>query len=256
MNAIVLSAGQGKRLLPLTAESPKCLLRVHEQRCVLELQLAALARCGVQRATVVTGFEAAQVESLLEATPIPGLEVDTLYNPFYASSDNLASCWLARHCMFEDFLLLNGDTLFEDEVLARVLEDASGGISVTVDHKAAYDADDMKVSIDSVGHLRAIGKALDPAIVNGESIGLLSFSGGGSKLFRAALEEAIRKPGALQAWYLSVVHTIAQQSAVATVSASGLWWREIDSPPDLEEVRRSFPRRAEEEPLRAAAAVG
>ena len=112
MKAIVLSAGQGKRLLPLTAELPKCLLPVASDANVLEIQLRSLARCGVERATVVVGFGAERVERFLTATPIPGLEVEVLFNPFYALSDNLATCWLARHQMHEDFLLLNGDTIF------------------------------------------------------------------------------------------------------------------------------------------------
>ena len=73
MKAIVLSAGQGKRLLPLTAESPKCLLPLTDGASVLEVQLRALARCGVERATVVIGFGAERVERVLAATPIAGL---------------------------------------------------------------------------------------------------------------------------------------------------------------------------------------
>ena len=84
--------------------------------------------------------------------------------------------------------------------------------------------------------------------MNGESIGLLCFRGSGPKLFREALEATIRAPGALQAWYLSVVNEIAQDAAVDTVSVRGMWWREIDSPEDLEEVRRSLSRPAEAGP--------
>jgi len=245
MKAIVLSAGQGKRLLPLTAREPKCLLRVDGSRSVLELQLETLARCGVERATVVVGFGASQVESLVDRLGIPGIVVDTLYNPFYALSDNLATCWLARHLMDDDFLLINGDTLFEDAVLARLTESPPTDITVTVDTKASYDDDDMKVSIDSEGTLLAIGKALEPELVNGESIGMLCFRGSGPKLFREALEAAIRSPGSLQAWYLTVIGQVALDAEVETASVRGLWWREIDSPEDLEEVRRSCRREAE-----------
>ena len=121
MRAVVLSAGQGRRLLPLTAAVPKCLLPVDGDRSMLEVQLRGLARGGITRATVVTGFAAARVERFLAETPIPGLTVDTLFNPFYSLSDNLATCWLAREVMSEDFLLLNGDTLFEHRLLRRVL---------------------------------------------------------------------------------------------------------------------------------------
>jgi choline kinase len=239
MKAVVLSAGQGKRLLPLTEENPKCLLPVRGDEPILGWQLAALARAGIDRVVVVIGFGAERVEAWLAANPVPGLAVETLINPFYRTSDNLISCWLARGAMSEDFLLLNGDTIFEDAVLARMLE-VSAPIALAIDHKQTYDDDDMKVSLDSRGRLLAIDKWLARPMVGGESIGLLSFRGSGPKLFTAALEEAVRRPEAMRQWYLSVVHQIAQATAVETASVRGLWWREIDSAADLYGARREF----------------
>ena len=160
MKAIVLSAGQGRRLLPLTSQLPKCLLALDGERTLLQIQLEALARCGVGRAQVVTGYGADQVEAHLEELRIPGIQVETLFNPFFASSDNLMSCWLARSAMEDDFILLNGDTLFEDDVLRRLLSSAHDPITVTVDHKRHYDDDDMKVALDARGRVLAIGKTL------------------------------------------------------------------------------------------------
>jgi choline kinase len=240
MNAIVLSAGQGRRLLPLTASDPKCLLEVDGPTTVLELQLRALARCGIRHATVVLGFGAERVERFLAGIRIPSLRVETLFNPFFATSDNLATCWLARGAMTGDFVLLNGDTLFEDRVLQRLLASPPAPITVTIDHKDGYDDDDMKVSIDASGRLIAIGKRLPPESVGGESIGMLCFRGAGVKGFRDELEKVIRTPEGLRAWYLSVVNEMAARIPVATASIQGLWWQEIDSPEDLESARASF----------------
>ncbi|MCH7709051.1 MAG: phosphocholine cytidylyltransferase family protein [Myxococcales bacterium] len=243
MKAIVLSAGQGKRLLPLTESAPKCMLTIDGDRSILEIQLRTLAACGVERTTVVAGFGAEHVDRFLSTTPIVGMAVETIYNPFFSSSDNLATCWLARHQMEQDFVLLNGDTLFEEPVLGHLLDGAEGPITVSIDHKSSYDDDDMKVSIDDDGRMLAIGKTLKPETVNGESIGMLHFAGPGPRLFRDALERTIRSPEALRAWYLSVINDLAQENAVGTVSVHGLWWREVDAPEDLEDVRRSFPDR-------------
>ena len=103
MKAVVLSAGQGKRLLPLTAGNPKCLLPVRGDEPILGLQLDALARAGFDRAVVVIGFGAERVEAWLAANPVPGLACESLFNPFYDSSDNLISCWLARGAMYGGF---------------------------------------------------------------------------------------------------------------------------------------------------------
>jgi choline kinase len=100
----------------------------------------------------------------------------------------------------------------------------------------------MKISIDDGGRLLAIGKTLKLEMVNGESIGLLCFRGAGPKIFREALDRTIQTPGALKAWYLSVVNELAQDTDVDTALVRGFWWREIDSPEDLDEARRSFPR--------------
>jgi choline kinase len=253
MRAIVLSAGQGKRLLPLTAELPKCLLAVDGERSLLEFQLATLARCGITRVSVVSGFGVERVERFLAGTPVPGLVVDLVYNPFYAASDNLATCWVVREAMSEDFLLLNGDTLFEPTVLRRLLGSPVAPVTVTIDHKTSYDDDDMKVSLDDEGRLLAIGKTLKPELVHGESIGLLLFRGAGVRRFRGAVERAMRRPEALRAWYLSVIDGLAAEGGVDTASIRGMWWREIDSREDLEEARASLQGAAAQRQPRAAA---
>src|SRR4029453_4450335 len=97
-------------------------------------------------------------------------------------ADNLGSCWLARHEMAGDFLLLNGDTLFETAVLQRLLHSPPAPITVPIDRKTAYDADDMKVHLDGP-RLLEIGKPLPLALTDGESIGLLSFRGARPQLF-------------------------------------------------------------------------
>lgn len=240
MRAIVLSAGQGRRLLPLTQNDPKCLLPVDGDKPALEIQLNTLAACGVTDVTVLVGFGADRVESFLARTRIRGLAVETLYNPFYSTTDNLVTCWLARHCMSEDFLLLNGDTLFEEALMRQVIHGSSAPVTVTVDRKTEYDDDDMKVSLDEKGQLLAIGKKLPAATVNAESIGILAFRDVGVKWYREALEATIRRPDALHAWYLSVVNELAQRLPVSTAMIHGLWWQEIDSVEDLNLARDAY----------------
>lgn len=253
MQAIVLSAGQGRRLLPLTDSDPKCLLAVDGSHTILELQLRALARCGICDVTVVVGFGADRVERLLKGIRIPGLRVDTIFNPFFASSDNLATCWLARTAMTGDFVLLNGDTLFEDAVLERLLAAAPAPVTVTIDHKEDYDDDDMKVSVDANGRLLAIGKQLPAASVRGESIGMLCFRAAGVNWFRDELERAMRQSEGLRAWYLSVVNEMAGRVPIATLSIDGSWWREIDTRADLDDVRASFASQAQQPARRSRA---
>jgi choline kinase len=243
MKAIILSAGQGKRLLPLTREEPKCLLPIDNKRPVLELQLEAIEHCGIQRVTVMIGFGAEKVEQFLTRYPTRRLQIRTRYNPFFATSNNLATCWLAIPEMTEDFILLNGDTVFAPTVLQRLLASPPAPVTLTIDQKdTLYDDDDMKVSLNGGCHLKAVGKTLPPSVTHGESIGLMQFCGRGVEAFRTALDAAIRDPEGLHKWYLSVINTMAAYEQVDTVSIKGQWWGEIDTPEDLREVQAHFTR--------------
>lgn len=245
MKAIILSAGQGKRLLPLTSEEPKCLLPTDNHRPVLELQLEAFEQCGIERITVMVGFGADRVERFLEGYPTRHLQIHTRYNPFFATSNNLATCWLAIPEMTEDFILLNGDTVFESAVLQRLLTAPPAPVTLTIDQKdTLYDEDDMKVFLNGGSRLKAVGKTLPAAMTHGESIGLMRFCNRGVAAFRTTLDTAIRTPEGLQRWYLSVINTMAEHEHVDTVSIKGLWWGEIDTPEDLADVRAHFVRRA------------
>jgi choline kinase len=231
MKAIILSAGQGKRLLPFTADLPKCAVAIHG-RSMLEWQIDELNRCGVQDICVVLGYGAEKVEALLAARYGAG-HVRTLFNPFFSVADNLGTCWIAREEMTEDFILLNGDTLFQAPVLKQLLTSPSHPVTVTTDRKGHYDSDDMKVILDGERLLR-IGKDLPLDRVHAESIGMLLFRGEGPALFRRTVEEVLRHPSGLKRWYLSVIDEVARRQPVWTCCIKGLPWAEVDCPADLE----------------------
>lgn len=239
MKAIILSAGQGTRLGRLTADRPKCLLPVRGEDSLLQVQLDVLAACGVGDVRVVTGFGAEQVDAHVRARPAPFQNVSTLYNPFFDCSDNLISCFMAREEMDQPFLLINGDTIFETRALEKLLASPPASLTLAVNEKASYDADDMKVSLDGV-RLRAVGKQLPLEVVDAESIGLMLFRERGPARFRRALELAVREPCARKAWYLSVVDALARTDRVETCAITGLRWWEVDCPDDLIAVRHGL----------------
>lgn len=229
-NVIILSAGQGRRLCPMTAERPKCMLPI-QGKPLIEWQLEALEACGIEHVTVVTGFGTEQVEDLL-VNRKGTATTSVCFNPFFEAADNLISCWAARGEMTEDFILLNGDTLFEPAVLERLMDSPARPVTLATDVKSAYDADDMKVQLADE-RLLQIGKDLPLDRTDGESIGLMLFRGQGVTLFRASLEQAVRDPRALKQWYLSIIGQIAKSGQVWTQSIAGLDWSEIDYPLDL-----------------------
>lgn len=247
MKAIILIAGQGKRLLPLTAKRPKCLLEV-QGKSILEWQVNELRKCGVDEITVVTGYGADKVDEILNAKPHLN-HIKTFYNPDFATTDNLVSCWKVRQEMNEDFILLNGDTLFEADILKTLLASPLHPITVTINHKDRYDNDDMKVCLNDT-QLINIGKTLLPEDTHGEAIGMILFRGEGPMIFRQGLEQAVEAPQASHRWYLSVIDAIASKKEILTCSIAGLRWCEVDCPADLKEADRivaTFPTKRQVE---------
>ncbi len=228
--AIILSAGQGSRLLPLTANRPKCLLPING-RSLLEWQIDMLLKAGFEDIVVVVGFCAEQVENLV-AQNYPE-QVRTLYNPFYQVADNMGTCWLVRNEMDRDFVLINGDTLFEQEVVETLLKGARHAITLATDHKdEAYDDDDMKVTLNG-RQLLNVGKQIPAEHIHGESIGMLRFQGEGPALFREHLDREMRREASVKRWYLSTIAQLAQTGQVGIQSIKGLAWGEVDCQADL-----------------------
>ncbi len=231
MKVIILAAGQGRRLLPWTHDLPKCLLPF-AGKPLIGWQLAALGANQVDEVVVITGFAAHDVEREVARLTPPGLKVTTLFNPFFAVADNIASCWVAREHLNGDVAVLNGDTLFEPGLLARLSEQASAPINVSVDIKAAYDADDMKVQLKE-GKVVRIGKTLPADATDAESVGLVLFKGLGGPLFISALDSVMRQPRGVSRWFLSGIDDLAPRGVVGAVSIAGLGWTEVDYPGDL-----------------------
>ena len=235
MKAILLSAGRGSRLLPLTESLPKCLLPVQDTT-LLGYQLDVLQAAGIREVTVVTGFMPSLVEAELKRRAGP-LKAEPFFNPFFQVADNLASCWMVREQMDDDFLLINGDTLFEQALLQAVIDNPACPIQVTIDKKATYDSDDMKVSLRGT-KLTAIGKNLPLAATDAESIGMLRFMGDGTGMFRAKLEQMLRTQEGVTSWFLKAIDAIANTTgAVDTVLIAGKKWAEVDTVGDFEALK-------------------
>jgi choline kinase len=234
MKAIILSAGQGSRLGHLVDDRPKCLIDFNG-RSLLDRQLDTLEANDVHEAVVVTGFHDELVQQAISRRS-GGPRVRTVFNPFYKVADNTGSLYMARDELAGDCLVWNGDTLVSNALMAKVVGNDRSGICVTIDRKQSYDEDDMKV-VEEGGRLKAIGKRLDLASVNAESIGLLAFRAGGAEQFRDAIEHAMRTPEGTTIWYLRVINHIAQSGDVWTLDINGEEWGEVDFPEDVDNAQ-------------------
>jgi choline kinase len=237
VRVIILAAGQGKRLLPLTADIPKALLDIHG-RSLIGRQIDAFAACGLKDFVVVTGYGSNRMDEALTAIARErGVSIATVYNPFYGVADNLASCWIARHEMSRDFIQVNGDNVFRADLVERLLAAAPAPVTVAINRKASYDTDDMKVMLDA-GRLTEIGKMLPVDTVDAEAIGFYIFRDAGVAAYAATLDKAMREPSGLRLWFPSAVGRLAKSMDVSTVAINGIRWCEVDFPVDLQQARQ------------------
>ncbi|MBI3928680.1 MAG: aminotransferase class I/II-fold pyridoxal phosphate-dependent enzyme [Armatimonadetes bacterium] len=126
--AVILAAGSGRRLQPLTSDRPKCLLEAAGES-VLARTLKALETCGVAEVCLVVGHCAELVREAV-GDRFGSLSVRYVEVPRHDTTNNLFSLWEARDHCGEDLILLEGDVLFEPQVLARLGETAGNAMAV------------------------------------------------------------------------------------------------------------------------------
>lgn len=229
MKAIILAAGLGSRLLPLTADRPKCLVPAGA-RTILEHQLHALHAAGVTDVTVVGGYRFDRLDAFVDALP-QSIRPQLILNPFYASSSSIGSVWAARHLLGGPFLLMNGDTIYEAEPLAEAVRSLPQGISLFVERIAEAEEDDMRVRAE-LGRVLEVGKGLERAAHR--SLGIVACADADGGAYASALDEVISAPGGDQRFHHDVVDLLARRLKVRAVEIEPDTWQEVDSAADID----------------------
>ena len=242
MRVIILAAGKGERLMPLTNNTPKSLLELANGTSVLESQLLSIHAAGIRDVAIVTGYLTEQIEAKINKySQEYNIEFQIVYNPFYDVSNNLISLWQAKHYMNEDLIIINGDDIFKDSVIKGLINhDKSQQLCMVIDRKETYDLDDMKLIIEKDRVLR-IGKQIPENKANGESIGMIRLIGDGKEWVVKTMEKMVRKKENLNVFYLEIFQELINQGTMMEyyeVDADD--WAEIDFHPDLEDIRKEI----------------
>lgn len=243
LKAIILSAGEGRSLFPLTKDRPKTLLPIGGSS-VLERLLGQLQRFGISEAIVVVGYKKEGVfEALKNMRKQSGMRVRLVENEHYATTNTLYSLWMAeKHCLGSPILLIDGDVVCDDEILARVLQ-ASQEAVLAVDSCRVMGEEEIKVRAGRSGHVLALGKEI--AEGSAEFLGIAKFSALLSRdLFRTAkrILDADHQAEYYEAAFSQLCH---HGRKLYALDVAGKQWVEIDFLTDYEEALRLFGSRQE-----------
>jgi choline kinase len=237
MIGLVLAAGPGRRLAPLTAELPKTLLPVAGEDTILDLALGNLRAAGLEEVVIVTGFGAERIaERVPKLQARHDLRLHTVFNERAAEWNNAYSLWLARAWFAEGMLLVNGDTVHPPEVEERLLAGRGPEILLAVDDVKPLAAEEMKVLAGQGRTLRRITKAIEPAQAAGEYIGLTLVEPEAAEGLAKALETTWSRDPSLyyEDGYQAYVDS---GGTVALTSIGTLDWVEVDDHADLARAR-------------------
>ena len=218
MRSIILTAGRGDRLRPITGNRPKCLATVGSCT-ILERQLRTLRASVVLRIDVITGYRTDDVHCM--SGP-----------PRYASTNSLYSLWLARDPLREGFVVLNCDVVFHRQLLTDVLtaryEDAL--LVAFWCRNERYSDEEVKLRVRN-GRVTEISKSLRNDDADGESLGSAKFGATGAGLLVKEMDRLVAA-GAIKDWASSAFAGFCQRRLLHVVDHGGLPWIEIDSPND------------------------
>ncbi|UPM41900.1 sugar phosphate nucleotidyltransferase [Halocatena salina] len=230
--AIILAAGQGRRLQPLTDDTPKTLLDVGEQ-AILEHILQALETNGYERVVIVTGFESEQIRDHCRSRE--SLEIEFVHSERFDSTNNIYSLWLARDYALDGFTLINSDTLFPASSLSKLQQ--NDGSALLVDPETEQTGEEMVVAFDG-DDIEAIGKDLSGGAA--EYIGLSKFTAEDASVLFEHIGDFIEQEE-VNGWYEGAFDRLFDDVSVGFVETDGPWI-EIDTEEDLSEARGIYGR--------------
>ena len=237
--AIILAAGCGSRL-GLARPVPKCLVEIGG-RTLLQHQLGAFARAGIERAVIIVGFEAERV--IAHATSLGqqlGVQIECRTSDTWRSTNTLVSMALAadvmRACEERGCYTANGDVLFDDRLIDQITR-AEGETAIAIEASRCAE-EEVKVSVDASGRIQQISKQVDVHAALGESVGIARYRGDAVRAFADMLEEMAPEPDHARDYFEHALEAIAPDVCLRAVVLDDAPVIEIDFPQDLERAER------------------
>jgi len=235
MKAVILAAGVGKRLWPVTQHRPKCLIEVGGQT-LLSRYLASLATVGVKRAAIVVGYKQEMIRAAVEANSF-GVRVEFLVNEHFHRG-SISSLWIARTALDDDVLIMDADVLFHREILRRLVRSAYPN-ALLMDDSVKQTGEECMVVAEG-GRVVALTKMMPSRYDQaGEGVGFLKVRHADTPHVVASLRTFVDRD-AWQMEYEDALIGFFREVKVGYEVIGGLPWTEIDFPQDVEKAEREI----------------
>jgi choline kinase len=235
MRAAILNSGTGSRMRELSRSKPKCLVEIVPGETILSRQIKQLVRCGLSDFVVTTGPFRGMLEQYVRSN-FADIMVDFVHNPEYENTNYIYSMHLADSLLREDVMLLHGDVVTTDGLLAALLESGMPNVTV-VDSTAELPADDFKGRIND-GLIREI--RVD--IFEADCVYLAPIYKLSRSFMNAWMDEigVFIDRGLLDVYAEEAFNSISGSLPLGFIDAKGALCSEIDTPADLAAARQTI----------------
>jgi choline kinase len=248
MRAIIIGAGRGRRLMPTTADTPKCFAEVKGRR-LLDWAVHAFQRAGVRDVCFIGGY---QMDKVQRDYP----QFTFRHNAGWEHNNILLSLMHAEDLMGEGFICGYSDILFTRDVVRRLLE-PTADIALSVDtrwleryqHRTQHPAGDAEKVTVNGGLVTRVHRDIPPHLAHGEYTGLARFSPAGATQLRTHFLKArqrfagkpFREAAAFEKAYLIHLYQEMIEAGVRITHADTPGnYMEIDTQEDFDLARQQW----------------
>lgn len=235
MRAVILAAGVGKRLWPVTQHKPKCLIEIGGQT-LLSRYLEVLASVQIRDVTIVVGYKQEMIRAAV-GTQHRGVSISYLVNEeFHRGS--ISSLWIARSALTDDVVIMDADVLFHREILRRLVASPFTNC-LLMDDTVKQTGEECMVVVAG-GRVIALSKKLPERYdVAGEGVGFLKVRRADTAHVIGSLKGYIDQ-GRWEMEYEDGLLQYFQDVKVGHEKIGGLPWTEIDFPEDITRAEREI----------------
>ena len=227
MKAVILAAGTGRRLLPYTKNCPKSLVRIRSKPLIAYL-LDNFSEMGFSEVVVVVGYRGTMFRKIL-GQKYNQCRLIYRLNKKYSSTDNLNSLFIARKDLDGEFILVNGDVLFNKKILTKLIKDPRQNVTV-VDSSGVVETNSMNVRIK--GHqVLEMGRGLKEK--SKRVLGMYKFSKEGALKYFQIAEDVVKKARGEGVQIEEPIKEFLKTEHLFVLDIKGIPWQEIDDQNDL-----------------------